>query len=500
MPTLVSISADRVLVGEDADAAGESTLVRSVKTALMNAAEQVAVTDKQGVRHKVAVDELICHVLTDVRERAERAGADTGGRVRLGCPAIWEAGPRRRLARLASESGLQASASDMLDEPIAAGVSWVWNSFVHGDGYPEGRVLVFDFGGGTLDVAVLDVERGAAPRITALAASGNSYAGDRIDKAIARRVWSQVDRSGAFRGDDVFEALLGRAAVRLKETLSGETEASTLVGGGYDDLSPLRLDAKVLAEIMQEPLEAARRAVERTLKLAGLRARNAETATLRATSFDKLTPQVDFVLAVGGMSRSRDVTAALRTWFPDAKVVKDPGVLAPEESVVSGLTVDDVVSELNLDRPAFSFVVEYHDRRTGELLDSETVYEAFSPMYEQHHLVNLAFDLRYSVELRPPRDRDVVAILSCVTLAGEKLDLRVDDRVLPGAPVYIGSRGGRFTLYVDGRITLVGQERLEMVVDEWPVIRSESRSSLRVRAKNQWVDQIEQFNWWVGGE
>jgi molecular chaperone DnaK (HSP70) len=499
MPTLASISVDRVLVGEDAEAAGESTLIRSVKSALTSDDDFVAVTDRHGYRHKAEVDELIRFVLSDVRKRAEEAGADTGGRVRLGCPAIWDAGPRRRLARLAQESGLRATVDDMLDEPIAAGVSWIWNTFVSGKDYPEGRVLVFDFGGGTLDVAVLDVERKSVPRITVLSASGNAYAGDRIDGAIASRLRSQVDAQGSLGGDEVFDALLRRAAVRLKETLSVDLDATTRIGGGYLDLPALRLDSQDLTEAMSESLTEARRVVERALKLAGLRARDADTAGLRATPFEQLVPQVNFVLAAGGMSRSRDVIAALHRWFPDAKVVKDPGIRAPEESVVSGLTVDEFISDLNLDRPAFSFVVEYADRRSGERLGNETVYEAFSPMYERHQLVTRAFDLGHKVDLSPPRGRDVVALLSCRSLDGSPLDLRVDDRVMNAAPVNIGSGGGRFCLYVDGRISLSGRERMDLMVDEWPVIGSTRQQPLHARSKNRWVPQVEQYNWWVGG-
>ena len=46
------------------------------------------------------------------------------------------------------------------------------------------RVLVFDMGGGTLDIAVLDV-RGAPPDVSVLAAVGVAEAGDALDDAIA---------------------------------------------------------------------------------------------------------------------------------------------------------------------------------------------------------------------------------------------------------------------------------------------------------------------------
>jgi molecular chaperone DnaK (HSP70) len=500
MPTLASISVDRVLVGEDAEAAGESTVIRSVKSALTSEDNHVGVTDQAGIRHKVAVDELIGHVLSDVRKRAEVAGAETAGRVRLGCPAIWGAGPRRRLARLATEAGLSATVDDMLDEPIAAGVSWIWNTFVSGANYPEGRVLVFDFGGGTLDVAVLDVERRQSPRITALSTSGNTHAGDRIDDAVADSLRSRMPGVRSIGEDEVFDALLRRAAVRLKETLSVDSEATTRLGGGYDEMPFLRFDSADLTATMSTTLVEAHRAVERALKLAGLRSRGASTSLLRHARFEELAQEVDFVLLAGGMSRSKDVREALSQWFPDAKVVADPGITSSEESVVSGLTVDDVISDLNLDRPAFSFVVTYVDRHTGERLGKERVYEAFSPMYESNQLVNMAFGLGHKIDLAPPKGRDVGALLSCHSLDGSRVPLRVNDSVFTEVPVHLGSGGGRFCLYVDGRISLAGRERIDLTVDEWPVVGSSLQQPLSVRAENNWVPQAAQYNWWVGGE
>ena len=166
------------------------------------------------------------------------------------------------------------------------------------------------------------------------------------------------------------------------------------------------------------------------------------------------------------MSKAVFVAEHLRTWVPHANVVVDPGIESVEEAVVSGLTVSDVISDLNLDRPAFSFEVTYCDRRTGEGLGTETVYDAFSPLYRPEDVVVLAFGHGYRRELSVPRKREVVASLLCRGLDGEALPLRLmaSTRCRGG----LSDRVAEFTLFVNGRVSLSGKERADLFVERWP--------------------------------
>ena len=64
-------------------------------------------------------------------------------------------------------------------EPVAAAYDYFLKS---GGGQ---TALIFDFGGGTLDLSVLRQEGGASPRV--LATGGINIAGDRFDSRIVRR-------------------------------------------------------------------------------------------------------------------------------------------------------------------------------------------------------------------------------------------------------------------------------------------------------------------------
>jgi molecular chaperone DnaK (HSP70) len=46
----------------------------------------------------------------------------------------------------------------------------------------DGRLLVFDMGGGTLDIAVLDVESGDPPGFRVLHSTGLTEAGDALSR------------------------------------------------------------------------------------------------------------------------------------------------------------------------------------------------------------------------------------------------------------------------------------------------------------------------------
>ena len=504
MPTIASITPDRVLIGESAAEQPESTLVRSVKTLLATGAQHAEVLDSRGLKHRVSVDDLVRQILEHTRARAESAGAQSGVPIRLGCPAMWTADPRQRLARLARDAGFHASVEMMLDEPIAAGISWVWNSYIHGESYPEGRVLVFDFGGGTLDVALLDIERASTPRVTALASVGNDLAGDRIDGAIRDHL---LKASGMERIEtELHRTLVGLASNRLKEQLTVRKRASTFLGGELDGVGELTLERDELRELASPIMDAALVTTERCLKAAQLRSLRqsldpkdfGDASSIRSTDFGDLAADVNYVLLAGGMSKAVFVTERLRTWFPHADVVVDPGIESVEEAVVSGLTVSDVISDLNLDRPAFSFEVTYRDRRTGEGLGTETVYDAFSPLYRPEDVVVRAFGHGHRRELSVPGKREVVASLLCRGLDGEALPLKIDGEDASTVEVFLGSGGGVFTLFVNGRVSLTGKERADLFVERWPAAGGERTLSLRSR--QEWHPQEENPNWWVGGE
>ncbi|MFC0533621.1 Hsp70 family protein [Phytohabitans kaempferiae] len=101
--------------------------------------------------HEVPVEQLLAASLRRVADEARTAGVSPDGATVLTCPADWGQ-PRRNVLRAAAwRAGL--GQVTLLDEPIAAATYCVQ---VLGQQVPPGGCLgVFDFGGGTFDVAVV---------------------------------------------------------------------------------------------------------------------------------------------------------------------------------------------------------------------------------------------------------------------------------------------------------------------------------------------------------
>lgn len=98
-------------------------------------------------------------VLRFLREGAESATGGAPDRVVVTVPASFQLSQRMDTIEAARLAGLDLKAYDLLDEPTAALLAYLEtegasNVFTAG---AQSRVLVFDFGGGTCDVSIVDV-------------------------------------------------------------------------------------------------------------------------------------------------------------------------------------------------------------------------------------------------------------------------------------------------------------------------------------------------------
>lgn len=108
-------------------------------------------------------------------------------------PSSFSSTMRRETLRAARMAGLPMDKVSLLDEPIAAIFSGCENT---NDPFPniqtEQPILVFDMGGGTVDVSVLEI-RQADRRVVVLSTSRyNQVAGDDLDLEIAAYLWRRL--------------------------------------------------------------------------------------------------------------------------------------------------------------------------------------------------------------------------------------------------------------------------------------------------------------------
>ncbi|MEZ4538401.1 MAG: Hsp70 family protein [Chloroflexota bacterium] len=191
----LEIVADRVYYITDVyvftDALSPGRLFLSLKTGLRDVNYPGTVI---GQAH-FALEDLIALYLTTTRTRAERLTGQAIRRVVLGRPvhfAADEAGDRLAEARLlhaAFRAGYEAVYLQY--EPVAAAYSYAL-----GLTRPE-NALVFDFGGGTLDITVMRLGEGQ-PRV--LATGGIAVAGDVFDQKLVRAKLPRHFGEGSFYG------------------------------------------------------------------------------------------------------------------------------------------------------------------------------------------------------------------------------------------------------------------------------------------------------------
>lgn len=247
-------------------------------------------------------------------------------------PANFDEGQRQATKEAARIAGLHVLR--MVNEPTAAAMAYgLVNSF-------SGRALVFDLGGGTFDVSVLDMQNG----VYEVEATGGDpqLGGDDFDAAIVKWLVAQVPESyrEAVEKDRISMQRLRSAAERAKRTLSSQTQAYISVGDlGDHSESAERRFCQVDTALTREFFES----------LSDGLSKRCMAVCERVLSDARVSPQdVQAVMLVGGMTRVPFIRSLVSQYFgknplggvnPDEAVALGAAVHALELSTKAGATV-----------------------------------------------------------------------------------------------------------------------------------------------------------------
>lgn len=248
-------------------------------------------------------------------------------------PVGFSAQKRRSLREAARRAGIKITA--FISEPTAA-------FFANYDELKSASVVaVFDWGGGTLDVSVLQNDNG---RITELATGGRSVAGDAIDEKIARRIYAKISRKKGFTQS--FDELDSK----VKDKLLIEAEAAKIELSEEEEADVVFFfDGKVITEtlgydwfedIVAPEVEMALECLEKTIEHSRLNLAN-----------------IDRILLVGGSSNLRPLLGRMeekygeKLYCPEetewnvgegaAKLMSHPGEYLSAQSI--GIVLADKV-------------------------------------------------------------------------------------------------------------------------------------------------------------
>jgi molecular chaperone HscA len=295
VPSAVYIAGDDVSVGHKAfrDAKAHHTYpLQSIKRMMGRNTAEVKQLFKELAEHMVSDDDtlptliisgkeynpisLSAHILSHMKAMAETALQERITQAVITVPAYFDDAARHATQQAATLAGLEVLR--LINEPTAAALAY---GLEH---HSEGLYAIYDLGGGTFDVSLLNLDKGI---FQVLATAGDTHlGGDDVDRAIADHLKSTYGLTSD-------AAHLHADARMLKEQLSTASQAELV----HNDIK-IALNREQLAKIAA-PL------IARTLAICDAALRDAGV-TANA---------LDGVVMVGGSTRLLAVQEAVATHF-----------------------------------------------------------------------------------------------------------------------------------------------------------------------------------------
>ncbi len=260
-------------------------------------------------------EEVSAMILAKLKADAEAKLGEKITEAVITVPAYFNDAQRKATQDAGKIAGLEVKR--IINEPTAAALAYGFNK------KKEEKLVVFDFGGGTFDVSVLEVGDDV---IEVKATDGDAHMGGRdIDQGIVRWLIAEFKKTeGIDIGKDPLALQrLDEAAEKAKHELSttGESEINipfiTSDANGPKHLL-LKLTRAKLEEIAREYID---RSIEITKR------------ALEASPFKK--EDIDEIILVGGQTRMPAIQEAVRTLFG-----KEPNKsINPDEVVAAGAAI-----------------------------------------------------------------------------------------------------------------------------------------------------------------
>ncbi|MGD1216920.1 Hsp70 family protein [Streptomyces krungchingensis] len=260
-PSLVAITeAGDILVGTPAKRQAITNPDYTIRSAKLKLGTDWSIT-RGTVR--LTAEDVAEHILRRLREDAEAfVGGPLYGAV-LTVPANFDLDQRAALVEAAGRAGIRALR--VINEPTAAAVTYGLNR------EEDAIVLIFDLGGGTLDVSLIEVGDGV---VEVKAHAGDNHLGGddwdrRIVQHLLRRVWDQYG-VGLGQNVEAMQRLQAAAEAAKIELSSASATTITLPYLAASAGSPLHVEETLTRQefesMTQDLLERCREPVEQAIR------------------------------------------------------------------------------------------------------------------------------------------------------------------------------------------------------------------------------------------
>ena len=259
--------------------------------------------------------EISAMILQKLKQEAESYLGEPVTQAVITVPAYFTDSQRQATKDAGRIAGLEVLR--IINEPTAAALAYGM------DKEKNQKILVYDLGGGTFDVSILEIGDGV---FEVLATAGNNrLGGDDFDQRLMDYIADEFKKSNGIdlRSDKMAMQRLKEAAEKAKIDLSGVAQTNiNLPFITMDASGPKHLDMTIsrakFNDLISDLIDKTRICVEKAMTDAGL-----------------TTAQIDKVILVGGSSRIPAVQTLIRNKFG-----KEPSKgVNPDESVAVGAAI-----------------------------------------------------------------------------------------------------------------------------------------------------------------
>ena len=284
--------------------------------------------------------EISAMVLQYLKKAAEDYLGESVSEAVITVPAYFNDSQRQATKDAGKIAGLEVKR--IINEPTAAALAYGL------DKKTNEKIAVYDLGGGTFDISILEVGDGV---VEVLATNGDTHlGGDDFDEAIIHHIADEFKKANAIdlKQDRMALQRLKEAAEKAKKELSSTTNAKislpfiTMVDGAPKHLE-MDLSRATFENLTGKLIERTREPCIQALKDAGLSA-----------------SEIDEVILVGGSTRMPQAQEVCNQIFgkPPKKNVNPDEVVAAGAAIQGGVLAGDVKDVLLLDVTPLSLGIE----------------------------------------------------------------------------------------------------------------------------------------------